>query len=456
MNVMKLNQFLNIACCLMLSTAVLSCGDDENYDVTVGSDNLAYFPTEASRATQNVITITPAGAIGNIGKLKVLFQRPVSSTTTVSVIADETLARQYNEANETEYPVLPSSIIDYTFATATVEKGMSESAENLSIRLSSSALSQLTEPHYLAAFKMNEVKGEGRPSSNRNVYYSLVSANIQDKLHVVSGDVVSFSVNSTPAGSFGSVSFEQPYTFSGDLNNKATITLSHDQSLVSAYNESHAAKALPLPDGVLAMENATVTVENGQSVSTDNFRITIPEANLSKLTGEQYVIPFKVSTTPDGGQTVSDAGVFYMVVNVEWKLANADATLSDLKGEMISMETMKTWTEKSGMNISQIIDDVRSTNWKRGTYTIDMKQSYKVSGLKLLTRYAKSTFSSGVRLELSEDGETWSDAGVLTNMPKDEGDFDYCNYILYGGVSARYMRITYGTTMLSELRVFTE
>lgn len=117
---------------------------------------------------------------------------------------------------------------------------------------------------------------------------------------------------------------------------------------------------------------------------------------------------------------------------------------------------MKTWTEKSGADINKISDEVRSTNWKRGSYTIDMQQSYKVSGLKLLTRYAKSTFSTGVRLELSEDGLTWTDAGVLTNMPKDDGDFDYCNYILYGGVSARYLRITYGSTMLSELRVFAE
>lgn len=453
---MKLNQLLNIACCLMLSLAAVSCGDDETYDVTVGEDNLAYFPAEASRATRNVITVTPSGAIGNIGKLKVLFQRPVSSTTTVSVVADEALARQYNEENATEYPILPSSIVDYTFASATVEKGMSESTEELSVRLGSGALSQLSEPQYLAAFRMNEVKGEGRPSSNRNVFYSLVSANIQDKLHVVSGDVVSYSVSSTPAGSFGSVLFDQPYTFSGDLNNKATITLSYDASLVSAYNESHAAKALALPDGVLSLENATVTVENGQSVSSDNFRISIPESNLSKLTGEQYVVPFRVSTTPEGGQSVSEAGTFYMVVNVEWRLANEDATLSDLKGSMIPTETMKTWTEKSGADINKISDEVRSTNWKRGSYTIDMQQSYKVSGLKLLTRYAKSTFSTGVRLELSEDGLTWTDAGVLTNMPKDNGDFDYCNYILYGGVSARYLRITYGSTMLSELRVFAE
>ena len=132
---MKLSQFLNIACCLMLSLAAVSCGDDETYDVTVGEDNLAYFPAEASRATRNVITVTPSGAIGNIGKLKVLFQRPVSSTTTVSVVADEALARQYNEENATEYPILPSSIVDYTFASATVEKGMSESTEELSVRL---------------------------------------------------------------------------------------------------------------------------------------------------------------------------------------------------------------------------------------------------------------------------------------------------------------------------------
>lgn len=453
---MKRNQFINIACCLLLALTAVSCGDDEQYDVTVSGDNLAYFPTEASRATRNVITITPSGAIGNVGKLKVLFQRPVSSNTTVSVIADEALAQQFNEDNGTEYPILPSSTVDYTFAVANVEKGKSESSDELSVRLGSNALSQLTESQYLAAFKMNEVKGEGRPSSNRNVFYSLVSTNIQNKLHVVSGDVVTYSVFSTPAGSFGNVSFEQPYEFSGDLNNKATITLVQDNSLVNAYNEAHRTNALAIPDGILEMTKATVTVENGQSTSTDNFSISIAEANLSKLTGSQYVIPFKISTTPEGASSVSDAGEFYMVINVEWRLANEDATLADLKGTQIPTETMKTWTENSGMDINSLIDEVRTSNWKRGTYTIDMKTAYKVTGLKLLTRYAKGSFSNGVRLEISEDGNQWTDAGLLTNMPRDDAEFDYVNYILYGGVSARYLRITFGSTMLSELRVFAE
>ena len=294
---MKINKIFMLCSGLLLSGALLtSCSDDESYDFEGNPNNLAYFPVNATTPAANTITVTPAGSIGVAGKMEVNFQRPVQTNTMVAVVANEEAAEKYNLDHQTEYPILPTEAIDYAYAKTTVEAGESTSKNPIQVRIASDKLSLLTEPQYLAAFTISDVLGDGASSTNRNTFYTLVSvnANAQDKLHLVANDVKSCSVVNTPIGRMGGISFEQPFTFDGPLNNAATITLTRDNSLIAAYNEANNTNAVALPDGLLDITSAQVTIENGASESSETFSMTVPENKMGQIEDGKYVVPFKV------------------------------------------------------------------------------------------------------------------------------------------------------------------
>ena len=450
---MKLKNIYMLAGALFLGTVALtSCSKDDSYDFDGSADNLAYFPTSAQTPFQSTITITPAGAIGAVGdKINVLFQRPVSAATRVSVQANTALAEAYNAANGTNYTVIPADYFDYSLATVTVEKGQTESTDGLMVKVYSDKLPQMTdEAGYIAAFNISDVQGAGKSSVSRNTYYAIVNTDVQAQLHVVASDVKTCSVVNTPVGRIGGVSFDQPFTFSGALNNAATITLVQDNTLIADYNTANGAEAKELPDGLLDIANAEVTIADGASASASNFKMSIPDGKLDQLADGLYVVPFKISVTKGDGTSVANAGVFYLVINAITASGLINDYATEIPGTAMTGDGV---TCLSAENLKpEEVAGFFSTGYSGGWNLQEKRETAScvldLGESKTITAFNISGEITDAFVEISDDNNSWTELGRQSEHTKvsiPDPNYYWMTtdaYVLYAPMSARYVRIT--------------
>lgn len=449
---MKINKIFMLCSGLLLSGALLtSCSDDDNsYDFEGNSNNLAYFPVNATTPTANTITATPAGSIGVAGKMEVNFQRPVNTNTMVAVVANEAAAEKYNLEHQTNYPILPADVIDYAYAKTTVEAGEKTSKNPIQVRVASDKLAMLTEPTYLAAFTISDVLGDGVSSKSRNTFYTLVSvnANAQDKLHLVSNDVKNCSVVNTPIGRIGGISFEQAFVFDGALNNAATITLTKDNSLIAAYNAANNTDAVAMPDGVLDIENAQITIENGASESVEKFKMAVPEDKLGQLADGKYVVPFKISVQKEDGTTVADAGVFYLSANVITASGLINDYATEIPGSAISGGEGITCLAAENLDPASYASFFTTSSWSGWGFLqkqATASATFDLGETKTITAFNIGGSITDAFVEISEDNVNWTALGKQsehTAVTKKEGWSSYSAYVLYAPMPARYLRVT--------------
>lgn len=478
---MKINKlfmlFGGVLCCSALLTG---CSDDDNsYDVVGSKDNLAFFEAPAmNNPYQSTITITPAGAVGGVGNvMKVFFQRPVGKDTRVSVAANTAAAQKYLEDKNLDYTLIPEDLLDYELATTIVESGKAESTDGIMVKVKTDRLGELNNPEvtkWFAAFSINEVAGDGASSTSRNTYYAIVNTDVQDKLHVVNGDVTTCAVVNTPVGIMGGVSVDQPYVFSGALNNDATITLTKDNSLVSQYNDTYGAEAAALPEGLLDVTNASVNVEAGKAQSEENFQMSVPESKLGEIQEGTYVVPFRISVTRADGTTVDNAGVYYLVIKSVASAINDEAT--EIVGTHADCAEF-TCVEADNLNPDEFRGFASATGWNKSWYfqekrneasfVIDFGETLNIVGF-----YVDSYVINGAYVEISNDMQKWSGLGD-TSEHQYVSSYDYSTwtsnneYVLYGAMPARYMRVTldvnsghrywdWGYNCLNDFQVFVQ
>lgn len=453
MNVMKLKNIYMLAGALFFGTVALtSCSEDDSYDFDGSADNLAYFPISAQTPFQSTITITPAGAIGAVGdKINVLFQRPVSAATRVSVQANTALAEAYNTEHGTNYAVIPADYFDYSLATVTVEQGQTESADGLMVKVLSDKLPQMTdEAGYIAAFNISDVQGAGKSSVSRNTYYAIVNTTVQDKLHVVSGDVASGTIlYVSPLDMIiGGVSFDQPFSFSGALNNDATITLTQNDALISTFNSERGQSVVALPSGFLNIENTTVTVKEGATASEEHIKMSIPESKYAELADGEYLVPFTIAVTKGDGSSVANAGEFYLKVvkqTTEGIVRNGGSQ-DDLLGTAVGNDVKQNWTVIAAENLDPAkYVDMYAGGWSSAwvyneayssaaSFTLDFGTAINLSAFSL-NSYPMTSFTAAI----STDNVNWIE--LPTEGIETISDSNWNNwYALYAGVAARYMK----------------
>ena len=460
---MKPRNLFNLCFGLLASVALLTgCSDSDSYDIKGSKGNLAFFEAPAlSNPYVQPIYSTPAGVIGGVGKpMKVFFQRPVGKNTTVSVKANAEAAQKFLDDNGMDdYFIIPEDFFDYSMAQATVLSGNSESTDEIFVMVKNDKVETLREMEGtpFAAFTIDEVSGDGESSTSRNTYYAIVNDIIVDDLHFVSEDTENFGITFTPVGNFGSVEIDRPFEFAGTLTQDVEITLTQDNSLLEDGE-------LPLPSGALVIENNIVTASAGESVSDENIEIYIPEEKFTMLEpNKTYIVPFRISISREDGVSIEDAGEYYMVITTSERISRDRATSADMVGSPISADAMASWTvtaSQGSANISNVINQDDNVWSRNRTYTIDLKQEYKVSGLQIYCYYApygSYYCANNIKLELSTDGTNWIDCGTVTNLPLDN-TFQY--YALYGGVPARYIRMYFGGSnyyvYLDQLRVYAQ
>ena len=428
----------------MTGALLTSCSDDDNsYDVKGSRDNLAYFEAQALNTPyESTITVTPAGAMGAVGDvMKVYFQKPVSKDTRVSVKSNPEAAQKYLDDNDLDYTLIPEDFFDYELATAVVASGKSQSEDGLMVKVKGNKIEDLGDPEvdrWFAAFSIDEVVGDGKSSTSRNTFYALVNTDIQDALHVVNGDVTSCAVVNTPVGIMGGVNVDQPYKFSGALNNDATITLTKDNSLISQYNETYGAEAVALADGLLDITNNTVTVSAGKAESNENFQMSIAESKLGQIPVGTYVVPFRISVTKADGTTVDNAGVYYLVVRSVTSSINDDAT--GVEGTAIDLSDV-TCIAADNLDPDAFSDSGWSFLQKQGTasFTLDLGETKNITGFSVYSYALISNYD----MYISSDGTNWTllgNSAEHTAVNVRVGWYNIPTYVLYGAMPARYIK----------------
>ncbi len=163
-----------------------------------------------------------------------------------------------------------------------------------------------------------------------------------------------------------------------------------------------------------------------------------------------YLIPVRLESTTKGKVTVTK-NLAYVVVNLEERLIKEDAGSDDIKGAKVSDRSAwtATTTESSvdANSIARIFDGntgsgASFSNEENPTFTLDMNATNNVTAL-----YFKNSSSSWgsyynfsrIGVELSTDGNNWTDAGAAAPVVENNTD-QYI--ILYGAVPARYVRLS--------------
>jgi hypothetical protein len=155
------------------------------------------------------------------------------------------------------------------------------------------------------------------------------------------------------------------------------------------------------------------------------------------------------------------------LIDISTSLVNKGAARSAIPGEEIPVANMGTWTINPGS-----IGDFADNNSESGSdidsntpFVIDMQAVKNVGGIGLQGMYANYYLSyygiNSCKLELSEDGNEWTNAGTASydEMSSDSNGYQY--FVLYGAVPARYIRLTLESRSswwggLAELRIFAQ
>lgn len=445
------------------------CSSEDKCDVEGNPDNLIYF--KAGETNTNVYTAivqhTPVGDYSNLNiKIPVYVQRTVSNSTKVTVALDNTLVEEYNKQNGTDYPVLPDNAIEILKTTVTLGTDAYTSTDSIEARLVEAQLPSLTEPEYLTAFRIVDINGSGKASEDRGVIYVKVQTG-NGYIHVTSDDEVHGMIAHTPVGPIGNVSINLPAFVSQAAKVGVNATITVDNSLVQEYNAEYGTNYIAAPNGVLNIENGSVTIAQGETTSATNFKASIPADKMAQLTNPQYIIPLRISAKRTDGTTVDKAGVVYMIFTTEEKLINSGAGTAGMKASQVSTNVMRTWSVDTNESFNSVTDNRQGSYWdpptNPSTWIIDMKEVKNFAGLSVRSYYSNYGAIYGLsdaKIELSEDGSNWINCGTATY-----NDMAYENpyqvITLYGAVPARYIKMTltwnyFNYAALSELRVYAE
>lgn len=252
----------------------------------------------------------------------------------------------------------------------------------------------------------------------------------------------------TPKLSISTLNFELPL----HCNHRATTPFSArveiDNSLIATYNEENGTEYAEMPASALAVENSSVRFEQGGLMSVEPLRITANET-FSELRNENgYLIPLRVSSIEGGdAKLVEGRLTTYVVVNVKEDSDNIYDEQADnnVTGTLVSDRSGWTAEAPGAGDASEMFTD-NSNYWAARAsaggvempVTINLGRSYTFDGIRgtylLYGYYTYASWTNGSKIEVSVDGTTWEEVGVLSNTNIIQ--------VFYTPVTGQYIRIT--------------
>lgn len=423
-----------------------SCSDD-SYDIKGDPNNYVFIYEHAQRYYDAYVYHTPVGDYGDVkASFPAKIQRPQGGDVIVSAEADTTLVAQYNATgnNGTVAKSVPASVLRSLVVTPdTIPAGEYETKNNVTVEVPNNVLGELTEPLYVLPLR---VKANGFTSSQDLGTAYLIIETTNDYAEFYGSTTKNCAIVRTPVGVFGEISTSFTARVRTELSVPVTFTLKPDQSLVDAYNSEHGTDYQPLPDNIVnALQIGSTQVDANQVQGNEPITVSVDKSLAQSLTGKGYVLPLRLVSSANGQSTETDK-VCYLIVTTEESLINDNAT--EILGTIV--EDHDDWSCVSADIFNP--DDFQeafNTDWgggwaptqsrvSSGQVVVDFGDTHKVSSVMVHMEYVLNS----AKFEVSTDNRNWTEIGS-TSGHKTVRDDDYNEWlVLYGGVSARYMRIT--------------
>ncbi|MBQ7149567.1 MAG: DUF1735 domain-containing protein [Prevotella sp.] len=435
---MKTNIVKCFSYCMLAVAALsfVSCSSNDSYDVYGNPDNLVYLDLRGPKTYESKLLSTPVGIFGMAGAfIPVHAQHATSGMASVEVV--DSLVARYNRENKTEYPAFPAEALKALQITPA--QFANNQKDTIQVNVPEDKYALFTEPTYVLPLVLSDVQGgKATEIEDYKVAYVLVNvSSTEDFISITGGQTVKCGIVKTPVGVFGGVSANFGASIKAAVATDWTSTLEVDNSLVASYNEAHNTEYAALPaDALAALEITSNVIAKGQTSSTANIKVSLPD-NIAQALDKSYIIPLRLKTTYGDKTYQEDNDVAYILIDVSESLINDDAT--EVKGTAV---TGMTCIEAVNLNK----DVFATSNWSflqqsdNASFVVDLGATKNVSSILI-----SSGAMNNAKIELSADNSSWK---VVGNTSEHSGPsvgsgwYSYTAYVLYGAVSARYVRVT--------------
>lgn len=435
---MKTNIVKCFSYCMLAVAALsfVSCSSNDSYDVYGNPDNLVYLDLRGPKTYESKLLSTPVGIFGMAGAfIPVHAQHATSGMASVEVV--DSLVARYNRENKTEYPAFPAEALKALQITPAQFSNNQKDTIQVSVPEDKFAL--FTEPTYVLPLVLSDVQGgKATEIEDYKVAYVLVNvSSTEDFISITSNKTVKCGIVKTPVGVFGGVSASFGASIKAAVATDWNNTLEVDNSLIAAYNEKNGTEYSALPENVLSSLQITPNViAKGQTSSTADIKVSLPD-NVAQALDKAYIIPLRLKTTYGDKTYQEDNDVVYILIDVSESLINDDAT--EVKGTAV---TGMTCIEAVNLNK----DAFATSNWSflqqsdNASFVVDLGATKNVSSILI-----SSSAMNNAKIELSADNSSWKVVGNTSEHSGpsvSSGWYSYTAYVLYGAVSARYVRVT--------------
>lgn len=260
-------------------------------------------------------------------------------------------------------------------------------------------------------------------------------------LNLNAENVETIQVLHTPNGDFVDKDIALPILCSQKTSGSVAVTVSRNDAFINAYNLAHKTSCMPIPDGVIEIVNASVTIPAGEMVSSDNVQVDFSGDRSKILASETsgYLLPLEITSVQGGGVTTSrDRNVVYLLI----KGAETDSNIKVVTG-LTGMEAVDRtgWSAESDYapSLANLFDGDDKTKWPSSTQdlpdylTIDMGKAQLLKGFEF--RPFNIYGYGRIQISISEDGTNWKDQGKVTLSANN-------NFVqFYAPMSFRYFKV---------------
>lgn len=451
MKKMEIKRIFKSCGMLLFGAAILTgCSEEETFDIDGSPANMVYLnPTFNKDATCQVMR-TPAGVFGLVTTdltVSTQYNTTDSIRLSAAVKADNEAVARYNEANGTDY-VLPSAdaLAAMKITPSGIGVGKSKTEKPVTVFMPADKLAALTAPTYVIPVEVvlegvdgnKGVRMVETSKANSTSYIIVNTSDVEDFTSVTGSADIGCSIVHTPVGTFGSVStsisFNNLCAVTGDM--QATLTL--DNSLVDAYNESHQTGYKPLPAEFMSCLSITPgTIKEGDTNSSEPIQLSLSSDVYEKIT-ESYLLPLRMKTSFANGTVYNENDVVYVRIDVKHSLINEkpSAILGTLQ-----YNPGNVWKCLSAVNLDP--EAMNPSSWRPTATRIDnMEAVIDLGAEHMVGSFAFRCYvMTNAHIYVSQDLESWLDVGETQGNGYIRGSQGESIYVLYGAVPVRYVKM---------------
>ncbi|MCM1502364.1 MAG: DUF1735 domain-containing protein [Bacteroidales bacterium] len=283
---------------------------------------------------------TPIGEIGTLEKnFTVALTKAQPEDVTVTVDVDNTSLTGINSA-------FPEGVLKFN-GSVTIPAG--ELQAEVAVTADNSDFPKLVDPQYMAVFRIADVTGGVKVSTNSNkavLYATVETIDPADNVVSIAGNTVTFNVtNYTDTQRGDNISTSIAVTGTDEAFQQFDVTFAVDNSLIAAYNEENGTSYVAVPDGIVSIVNATMakdakSASGSVSISNDD-RAQLTDAN-------GYLVPVRIDDVADATLS-SNSGVVWIVI----KVVNFDTPSNMFSALYLGDYNMATWYKfPQGLSLS--------------------------------------------------------------------------------------------------------